>query len=446
MTEKRVWKRLDRLGFVFALLMLLLSFPQVGTASETVMISYWQPIINATNRNTMNHIVELFESQYPNIRVEYFAKLEHRPPNYYEPGVGEALRNGEGPDVVTLFNGWLPSWVSAGYLIPLPKDAFPPEWIERHFFEIVTSSRYQDQYWALPTAVRTMALFYNKDVFDAANITYPDPSWTWEDMAKIAAQIDAANIEGVVGFDLEITVWGHHWLREVLVPQFGGDSYVHNPNQSIWNSPSACGAFTWLLGLEDVPRTSSEERLGSAGDYFEAGRAALHVDGSFRLQTIERDAPELNFGVVPLPRGPLQNAEGQYQPRTFGSYWTHGLTPHVLEDKARYDAAITFLNFITSPEIGAIWMEETGELAAQRDAVTNDMLADPLRGPFLGSLRFAFATPFADETLQLAALTQAYDSVITENADPCDALNIAGLEVQEILDDFVENQNRWERR
>ena len=122
------------------------------------------------------------------------------------------------------------------------------------------------------------------------------------------------------------------------------------------------------------------------------------------------------------------------------------MTPNVLEDKNRYDAAITFLNFITSPEIGAFWMEQTGELAAQQDAVTEAMLNDEFQGPFLRSLAFAFATPFADETRQLDTLTEAYDSVITDNADPCDALNMAGGQIQEILDDFVENQQRWERR
>jgi multiple sugar transport system substrate-binding protein len=448
MIEKLIWKRLSGgLWFILCLLILLLSFPKVSSASETIVIEYWQPA-TSTGVAVMNQIVALFETQYPNIRIEYVAKLPHTPVNRYEPALNEALRIGEGPDVVTLFNGWLPSWVSAGYLIPLPEDVFPPEAIEADFFPIVTSSRYQGNYWALPTAVRTMALFYNKDIFDAAGVAYPEPNWTWEDMARKAGQIDNANLEGVAGFDWEISGWGHHWLREVLVPQFGGQSYVDYPSEAIWESPAACEAFSWLLSLEVASRPTSVEVPDgnrSPGNYFISGQTAMHVDGSFRLRAAN-NREGFNYGVVPLPIGPLQGPEGNYLPRTFGSYWTHGLTPRALEDKSRYEAALTFLNFITSPEIGIYWMEATGELAAQQDAISEEMVDDEFRGPFLRSLNFAFATPFADESSQLSVLTQAYDSVIIDNADPCDALNSAGGQIQEILDDFVENQQRWERR
>lgn len=451
MIKKWVLKKLD-VFFIMALLMLL-SFPQVNAASESIVISYGQPT-TATGVEVMAEIIDLFETQYPHIEVEYFAKLPHTPDNLYEAAVAEALRVGEGPDVVTLFNGWMPAWVSAGYLIPLPEDAYPEEYIKSNFFEIVNSSRYQDEYWALPTAVRTMALFYNKDIFDQAGVAYPQPEWTWEDLAHKAAEIDAANIEGVVGFDWEITGWGHHWMREVLVYQFGGDSYVDEPHQSIWDSPSACEAFTWLLSLEADSRPSFGESraIGQApGSYLINGQTAMHVDGSFRISRASGVMSDINsdnakFGVVPLPHGPRQDEQGLYMPRTFGSYWTHGLTPRVLEDKQRYDASITFLNFITSPEIGQLWMEKTGELAAQQDAVTQELRNDEWRGPFLSSLDFAYATPFADENLQLDALMAAYDAVLTENVDPCDALNSADVDIQEILDDFVENQNRWERR
>lgn len=447
MTKKLVWKELTGLWIMLTLLTVLLSFPKVSQASETIVISYGIPT-TATGVQVMGKVIDLFETQYPNIRVEYFDKQPHTPENLYEASVAETLRAGDGPDVVTLFNGWIPSWASAGYLIPLPEDAFPQSFIESKFFAIVKSSRYQNKYWALPTAVRTMALFYNKNIFDKAGVPYPSPDWTWEDMARIAAEIDAANIDGVVGFDWEITGWGHHWLREVLVYQFGGESYVDDPYHSIWGSPSACEAFTWLLSLEKNPRPTSVEvpnGVRSPGSYFISGHSAMHVDGSFRINAAQ-NSKDFRFGVVTLPRGPKQDANGNYIQRTFGSYWAHGLTPHALEDKQRYDAAITFLNFITSPEIGSMWMNETGELAAQQDAVTETMRNDLWRGPFLKSLDFAYATPFADENLQLGALAKAYDSVITQHVDPCDALNITNAEAQEILDDFVENQNRWERR
>ena len=89
-------------------------------------------------------------------------------------------------------------------------------------------------------------------------------------------------------------------------------------------------------------------------------KAAIHVDGSFRVGTISRNNnPDLNYGVTELPVGP--NGEQH----TFGSYWTHGITRRANDDPARLEAAVKFLQFITTPEAGTLWVNNVGELPAQ---------------------------------------------------------------------------------
>ena len=72
-----------------------------------------------------------------------------------------------------MFYGWTDSFVKGGVLQPLPRDTFPADKIESEFFPIVKAMKRGDDYYGLPTAVRSLALFYNKTLFKEAGIENP---------------------------------------------------------------------------------------------------------------------------------------------------------------------------------------------------------------------------------------------------------------------------------
>ncbi|MEI2736183.1 MAG: hypothetical protein V9G24_16265 [Rhodoblastus sp.] len=57
--------------------------------------------------------------------------------------------------------------MSEGYIVPLPEDAFPPDMVKSEFSPMVQASFQDGKLYTLPTAVRTLALFYNKDLMTA---------------------------------------------------------------------------------------------------------------------------------------------------------------------------------------------------------------------------------------------------------------------------------------
>jgi multiple sugar transport system substrate-binding protein len=222
----------------------------------------------------------------------------------------------------------------------------------------------------------------------------------------------------------------HHWFREVLIRQFGGQPYSDDNKTVMWNSPEGCEAFKWLADLELVHKTGSNDLFEGATTAFLQGKEALHIDGSFRLGSIETNAPDLNFGVTELP---VHNGVQS----TFGSYWTHGITRKAMEDPRRAEAAMRFLKFITTPEAGILWVNKVGELPAQLEAAANEeLLANPELGAFAAGLPYAYATFFVDETKQRQHLIDAYDAVRLVGEDPCVALNDAAELEQALLDEF----------
>lgn len=425
--------------FTLMILLAALTFG-VQAQDDVVTIEYWQYTFEPRNI-AMDMLIEQFEAENPDIDVIHNGDIAYE---NFRDEIAASAPAGVGPDVVSLFYGWIPAFVDAEYLIPLPQDEFPHDWIESTFSPMVAESKFLDEYWALPTAVRSLALFYNKDLFEAAGLDPEAPPQTTEEFLAMAQQLteydgNGTGIENLVkmGYAAEMTGQAHHWFREVLVRQYGGVPYSPDNREVLWNSPEACEAFAYLASFETEHATGTSDNFiyENATDAFINGDLAMHIDGSFRIGTLANSNPDLNYGVAELPAGP--NGERH----TFGSYWTHGITRQAAADEATLEASIRFLKFITSAEAGILWVNEVGELPAQLEAAADEeLLADPVLGPFAAGLEYAHATFFVDETAQRQHLIDAYDQIRLGGMDPCEALNEAAALEQALLDDFWATQ------
>ena len=405
----------------------------VGAQDDVVEIEYWQYNF-AARVDAMNMLIEQFEAENPDIRVIHNSDIPYA---NFRDEIAASAPAGVGPDVVTLFYGWIPAFVDAGYLTPLPEEPFSEEFILETFSPMVANSKFEGSYWAIPTAVRSLALFWNKDIFAAAGLDPETPPATLDEFVDIAlattiydGDADIFNITQQ-GHAPALAAQDHHWFREVLLRQFGGVPYSDDGRTVTYNSEAGCAAFSWLAAFETEHKTGSNDLFEDATNSFINGTAALHVDGSFRVGTIARNNPDLNYGVTELPIGP--NGEQH----TFGSYWTHGITRRANDDPARMEAAVKFLQFITRPEAGALWVDNVGELPAQLAAAADeDILNHPILGAFSAGLEYAHATFFVDESQQRQVLIDAFDNVRLGGMDPCEALDEAAAAEQELLDEF----------
>ena len=216
----------------------------------------------------------------------------------------------------------------------------------------------------------------------------------------------------------------------MLVRQFGGVPYSDDYSEVLYNDEAGMQAWNYLLAFHTDLATGDRDLFDGSTNAFVGGHVCFHVDGSFRLGTIANNNPDMNFGVTELP-----SHNGVKS--TFGSYWTHGLTKKAAADQARFDAAVKFLQFITSADAGALWVDIVGELPAQLEAGSNpELLADEKLGAFAAGLEYSHATFFADESQQRQAIIDSFDMVVLTDEDPATALQIAADTDQEVLDDF----------
>jgi multiple sugar transport system substrate-binding protein len=402
-----------------------------GDTDDVITIEYWQYFFEP-RVDAMNYLIEQFEAENPGIEVIHNSDI---PYGEFIDKVAASASAGTGPDVVTLYYGWIPNWVDAGYLVPLPEEEFSEQWIEDNFLPMVTQSKFLDEYWALPTAVRTLALLWNKDLFEQAGLDPEVPPQTLEELVTFAQATTVGEDPEfeVMGFAPEVPGQAHHWFREILVRQFGGQPYSEDGKTVLWNSPEGCEAFQYMAAFETEYGTGSNDYFDGSTQAFLNGKLAIHIDGSFRLGTIAANAPDLNFGVAELP-----TMDGVKS--TFGSYWTHGITNKAASDPAKMEAAIKFLKFISSADAGLYWAQNVGELPAQLAAADNEeLLSDPHLGPFVAGLTYANATFFVDEKAQREVIVGAYDELRLMGGDPCEILDYYAEQEQEVLDEFWAN-------
>jgi multiple sugar transport system substrate-binding protein len=393
--------------------------------AQKVQIEYWQYFFEGRVK-AIDALIKTFEAQNPDIKVVH----THFPYEQYRTKVAAAVPAGEGPDVVQLFYGWLDEYRKAGLLQPLSKEAFDPAQIEKDFFPMVQAMKAEGQYWAMPTAVRSLALFWNKRLFKEAGLDPEKPPQTNEELLAMAQKLTKRDATGnllVAGMTISPEGQDHHWWREVLVRQFGGKPYTDDNKKVTYNDEAGVKALTWYTDLMTKHKIGEIGFMDEGQAAFRAARAAMTVDGSFRLAAFDRQRG-LDYGVAELPA--YNGVKSNY-----ASYWVNGVTSKAKAEKRA--AAEKFLKHITTPEAMQVWLKEVGELPARKDAaLTKENTEHPKYGAFIKGLDYAHATQFVAEADQRKIAMDMIDRVRLQNVSPADALKEAAEKEQKILDTY----------
>lgn len=397
-----------------------------GAKAQAVEIEYWQYVFDARIK-AMNELIKRFEAANPGIKVKHTTF----PYADYQTKIAAAVPAGQGPDVVQLYYGWLDNFVGAKFVQPLPRDAFPHDVIEKEFYPIIQTMKRDGEYYGLPTAVRTLALFYNKKLFQEAGLDPNKPPQTLDEYleaAKKTVKRDAAGNMLSAGAVIDMPGQDLHWWREVLLRQMGGKPYSDDNKTVAYDSEAGAKALNWYADLQRVHKVGQAGFMDEGQAAFRAGRAAMTVDGSFRLGAFG-GIKNFEWGVTELPA----SADGKRS--NFASYWVNAITAK--PTGAKLEAAKKFMAFTTSPEAMQVWLDMVGELPARKAAAeTPANLAHPIYGPFLKALNYSQATIFVDELAQRQVGLDMANRVFIQNQDAKASLAEAAKAEQAILDRF----------
>lgn len=254
-------------------------------------------------------MIERFQAEHPNVHVFYTPD-----PEQLDEQMVADFQAGTAPDVLAGCCEFFPAWAQSGQLLDLRPfvdsdldQATILDWDPAQYRALFTRDGRQ---FALPKYHGALALFYNKDLFDAAGIDYPDRGWTHDDYAgALAALTRPAEGErpGVWGGMIDIS-----WERlQVHVNAWGGHFVdPEDPKRSLMAGPESLAALGWIRDRmwEDHSLASPlDVQNQSTRDAFAAGMLATVEEGSWALKDI-LDRASFRVGVAPLPAGPAGRA------------------------------------------------------------------------------------------------------------------------------------------
>jgi multiple sugar transport system substrate-binding protein len=159
--------------------------------------------------------------------------------------------------------------------------------------------------YAGPVNWDTVAVYYNKDMFDAAGLSYPKSDWTWGDFAADAAALTNPE-KGLYGAAVyaEYQSGYSNWIASTGTPPILGAGRT----QCTLTVTPSLNALNFLKGLYDKGYMPSVTTMGgpsadNAFSFWLNGQVAMITGGSWKLPEAFKDAP-FNWDVVQLPRNP----------------------------------------------------------------------------------------------------------------------------------------------
>jgi len=151
-----------------------------GSGPASITVSNWDGGIN-------EQTVAAFNKVHPDIKVKVLLF-----PDDYAQKITTMVTGRKAPDVMLLFEETFFKFAAEKVIEPLDSymskqskftaDDFIPA--VRDLIKQTGGTTY-----GLPWCYATELLFYNKDLFDAAKLSYPDENWTWDDFRQAALKL-----------------------------------------------------------------------------------------------------------------------------------------------------------------------------------------------------------------------------------------------------------------
>ena len=210
----------------------------------------------------------------------------------------------------------------------------------------------------VPALIDNLAIVYNKKLFDAAGVAYPNANWTWDDFRAAAKKLTIPS-KKQFGWSYPMDASEDSvWHYDPLLWQNGGSILTSDNKQAAFNSPPGVQALETLTNMAVVDKSVFLDLQNSPyAGLFDSGKIGMLVTGPWDLATF----PDVNYGIAPLP-----GVNGDHQTIAGPDLWT------VWDNGGgRPAAAEKFLTWLTAAEQMKADALATGHLPF-RTGVIND--------------------------------------------------------------------------
>lgn len=289
------------------------------------------------------------------------------------------------PDVMHLHNQNIRMFVHKGLLEDLTQfvERDTSFHLDAFFPNLVKSCMVRDHLYGIPHNFSTLVLYYNKDHFDAEGISYPDSSWTWNDLLKASIKLTKQDQTGKIGrYGCNL-----HIILFTLMYQNGGKFLNETLDRCVIDSPEAAEALQFHTDLSEKYRVTWNALQGGIqwDDMFAGGRCSMLTNGRWAAAWYAKYMPQKSMDIAPLPRG---------------KYRVGGITAHMMamsSESKKKEEAWEFIKFLVS-KTGQVMVSDDGNnIPALREVAESDLFLKNKNTPLLTNRVFLDEVPYAQD-------------------------------------------------
>jgi multiple sugar transport system substrate-binding protein len=264
--------------------------------------------------------------------------------------LARGLATGDVPDLMGLDLIYGPQFTSAGQLQDVT-DVVDADLMSTASPGHVATATWEDRLYGVPLYADVSALFWNKDLFEAAGLDPETPPTNLTELHDMAAAITGVE-EGVYGYYLPGNCAGCNiFTFGPLIWANGGTIEPAGPgDEALVPEEAIAPVLEWARMMHTEghidPAAQSEDGATFA-QQFGSGRTGIMGTGNFNItlvsgaEGIEGQNPDMNFGVTLLPGFNTGDAAS----------FLGGDIVVVPQGSERLDDAVDFMNFILSDEV-----------------------------------------------------------------------------------------------
>ena len=367
-----------------------------ASAADKKEVVIWDYFETDAQKQMMQSLIDEFNAS----QDEYEASHVYVPFADYEKQLTLGIASGELPDLVILDGCGMASFIQLGLFGDISDaDINWDEYMEGP----MESTMLDGKHYGIPFATNCTALFYNKDLFDAAGIDYPDENTTWDEFHEMAK---ALTKDGVSGFGNAATNTDEGTFQCLQWLYTAGGSYTDIEDgvdpYKLMQEMIEDGSWT----KECVNWTQSD-----VNNNFMAGNLAMQQNGPWQIPGIEANAPDLNYGVTVLPK---KDADSEQATSILG-----GENMGVV-NKDDTSGAEAFLKYYDQTDVMVDAMKQYGSYPPKTEAAKDSYWTDdPIQKAFLTQIDTSIPRgPSAAWPSYSSAIQTGFQEVMTSAKTP----------------------------
>jgi multiple sugar transport system substrate-binding protein len=270
------------------------------------------------------------------------------------------------PDLVTMDNPSIAKFADTGLFVDNETSGLKTADVLPN---VLAAGQVDGKTYGSSIGSNTLALFYNKDLFDAAGVT---PPTNWSELTAAANALSSSDVKGL-GF----SAIGSEEGTFQFLPFFWGSGATLDDISSD-DAVSALALWSDLVKSGAASQSNVNANQQDVRDQFLAGKLGMMVNGTWQLSAL--DEAGMNYGVVPLPA-----KDGGAAPSPLGGEFVEV----VVSDPAKQKLATEFAQCLIEPDNLKAWAAGQSYIMPYADAAAAQATENPALVPWVEAISVA---------------------------------------------------------